>query len=156
MQKIPRPTVLSRKSPEVFKQQTAVVNSKMGPVCTMCAAFGNELMNAATSFHRLHLRIQGVGSYAGHKALVHLYEGLPNHADSIIEQYQGASEKILELPTTSPRTINSTEDGVSYLRELHNMATNLQESMPYSEIINQIDEIKSLIDSVKYKLIFLK
>ncbi len=156
MQKIPRPTVLSAKAPEMPKGHLGASNSQMGPVCTMCATLGNELMNAATSFHRLHLRVQGMGSYAAHKALGDLYDALPDHADSLIEQYQGAAEKILELPSTAPRTINSTEEAVSYLRELHNMTTNLQESMSYSEIVNQLDEVKSTIDSAKYKLLFLK
>jgi len=33
------------------------------------AACVSELMNAATSFHKMHLKITGLGSYAGHKAL---------------------------------------------------------------------------------------
>ncbi len=156
MQKIPRPTVLSAKAPEMPKGHLGASNSQMGPVCTMCAALGNEFMNAATSFHRLHLKVQGLGSYAAHKALGDLYDALPDHADSLIEQYQGVAEKILDIPSTTPRTLNSVEEGIAYLRELHNMVTNLQESMPYSEIVNQLDEAKSTIDSAKYKLLFLK
>jgi hypothetical protein len=36
------------------------------------------------------------------------------------------------------------------------MVTGLQAKMPYSEIVNDLDTIKSTIDSAKYKLIFLK
>ena len=64
---------------------------------TMTAACATEMMNAASSFHKLHLKITGPGSYAAHKALNNLYDALPDHADSLIEGYQGASEKLLKL-----------------------------------------------------------
>jgi DNA-binding ferritin-like protein len=122
----------------------------------MTAACVSELMNAATSFHKLHLKVTGTGSYAAHKALNDLYDALPGHADDLAEGYQGASEKLLDYKEVSPRSLSSVQDGVSYLRDLHSMVTGLQAKMPYSEIVNDLDTIKSTIDSAKYKLIFLK
>lgn len=127
-----------------------------GSVESMTAACVSELMNAATSFHKLHLRVQGIGSYAAHKALNDLYDALPGHADDLAEGFQGASEKLLEYQDSAPRKINTVEEGINYLREMHNMVTGLQSKMPYSEIVNDLDTIKSTIDSAKYKLIFLK
>ena len=35
-----------------------------GSIDTMTAACVSELMNASTSFHKLHLKVTGVGSFA--------------------------------------------------------------------------------------------
>jgi len=127
-----------------------------GSIDSMTSACVSELMNAATSFHKLHLKVTGIGSFAAHTALNGLYDALPGHADDLAEGYQGASEKLLEYQDVSPRSLSSVEDGVSYLRDMHAMVTSLQAKMPYSEIVNDLDTIKSTIDSAKYKLIFLK
>ena len=115
-----------------------------------------ELMNARTSFHKLHLKVTGVGSYASHKALNELYDALPDHADALAEGYQGATEKLLDYQDFSPRVLNSVSDAVSYMRELYTMVNTLQNSLTYSEIINDLDMVKSTINSIKYKLLFLK
>lgn len=130
--------------------------STTGSVESMTAACVSELMNAATTFHKLHLRVQGIGSYAAHKALNDLYDALPGHADDLAEGFQGASEKLLEYQDVAPRKVSTVEEGISYLREIHMMVCNLQSKMPYSEIVNDLDTVKSTIDSAKYKLIFLK
>lgn len=124
--------------------------------CIQTAALASELMNAATSFHKLHLKITGLTSYAGHKALNEIYDALPGHADDLVEGFQGASEKLIELPDSTPRKLNTVEEGLSYLRELTSQIVSLQNMMPYSEIVNDLDNIKSSINSVKYKLLFLK
>jgi hypothetical protein len=122
----------------------------------MTAACASELMNAASSFHKLHLKVKGAGSYAAHKALNDLYDALPGHADTLVEGYQGASEKILDYKESAPRVLNTVEDGVSYLRDMYQMVNVLQAKMPYSEIVNSLDTLKDTINSAKYKLIFLK
>ena len=120
------------------------------------ASLVSELMNAATSFHKLHLKIQGLGSYAGHKALNDLYDALPGHADDLAEGFQGAAEKLLTYEDSAPRVLNSVEESLSYMRELVTQVTSLQQVMPYSELVNDLDTIKSTINGVKYKLLFLK
>ena len=120
------------------------------------AACVSELMNAAVSFHKLHLKITGIGSYAGHKALNELYDELPELADTVAEGFQGAAEKLLDYTDVAPRTLNSVSEALSYLRELVSMVTTLQSKMPYSEIVNDLDNVKSTINSAKYKLNFLK
>jgi len=123
---------------------------------TMTSACATELMNAATSFHKLHLKVKGAGAYSAHKALNDLYDALPGHADTLIESYQGASEKILDYKEIAPRTLNTVEEGLSYLRDIYQMVNSLQAKMPYSEIINSLDTLKDTINSAKYKLLFLK
>ncbi len=125
-------------------------------VDTMTAACVSELMNAATSIHKLHLKVTGAGSFAAHKALNELYDALPGHADDLAEGYQGASEKLLSYTESSPKVLNSVDDALKYIREMCDMVSELQAKMPYSEIVNDLDLVKSSMNSTKYKLLFLK
>ena len=127
-----------------------------GSIDTMTAACVSELMNAGTSFHKLHLKITGTGSYAAHKALNELYDAMPGHADDLAEGYQGASEKLLTYSEVAPRKLETVEDALSYLRDLTEMVNGLQAKMPYSELVNDLDTVKSTLNSGKYKLKFLK
>ena len=121
----------------------------------MTAACATEMMNAAISFHRLHLKIKGAGSYSAHIALGAFYEGLHDHADTLVEGYQGVSEKLLSYTDSPIRTLDTVADGISYLRDMYNVINKLQGMMPYSEIVNNLDLVKDSINSAKYKLIFL-
>jgi len=152
----PQVTVTQPKS-EPSKPQptpdTGVGGSSLDNMVSSCAS---ELMNARTSFHKLHLKVTGEGSYAAHKALNELYDALPDHADTLVEGYQGAAEKILSYKEVSPRTLDTVADGVNYLRDIYAMINKLQGMLPYSEIVNNLDLVKDSINSTKYKLLFLK
>jgi DNA-binding ferritin-like protein len=115
-----------------------------------------EMMNASNSFHKLHLKVTGVGSYSAHKALNDLYDALPGHADDLAEGYQGAAETILNYTECTPRVLNTVDEGIAYIREMYDMICALQEIMCYSEISNELDNVKSTLASAKYKLLFLK
>ena len=115
-----------------------------------------ELMNSAVSFHKMHLKITGIGSYAGHKALNELYDALPGHADDLAEGFQGAAEKLLDYEDVAPRVINTVQEALAYIREIKEMITGLQGEVTYSEIVNELDNVKSTLNSIKYKLLFLK
>jgi DNA-binding ferritin-like protein len=119
----------------------------------------NDLMLAATSFQRLHLKVKNDGAYAAHMALKDVYEALPDIADTIAEAYQGATEMCIDWSGESesfPKVLNSVEDAVSYIRELYERINMMQSYMPYSEIANELDELKMLLNTTKYKLLFLK
>jgi DNA-binding ferritin-like protein len=116
----------------------------------------SEFMNAGTSLHKLHLKVTGMGSFAAHKALNEIYDAFPGHADDLAEGFQGAAEKLLEYQDVAPRVLNSVQEGLAYLRELKQMIDGLQAMLPYSEIVNELDNAKSSINSAKYKLLFLK
>jgi hypothetical protein len=120
------------------------------------AALAQDMLNAVTSLHRLHLKVTGLGSYAAHKAINEGYDAFGDHADDLVEEYQGAEEKILELPNTAPSELNSVEEGLDFLRKMKDKITGLQNNLPHSEIVNLLDNAKSTINSVKYKLLFLK
>jgi len=135
MQKIPRP-------------------SPMGP-CIETAAMIAHAQSLVTSIHQLHLKVTGPGSFAAHEALGEFYENMPGLIDSVSEQYQGAREKLLEYPTVPPYKCGSVQEALGHIKELYNEIADLQKIMPFSEIVNQLDEMKSLIASTKYKLMFL-
>jgi DNA-binding ferritin-like protein len=117
-----------------------------------------ELLAGINKVHINHLLVSGPGSYAAHKAMNEFYDELPDLADSYAEQYQGVYEKLLdikEVTVTFPR-MTTAQDCLVYLRSLYNKVNLVQSMCEHSEIINTLDEIKSLINTTKYKLLFLK
>jgi archaellum component FlaC len=134
-------------------QESGVGGSSLDNMVSACAM---ELMNARNSFHKLHLKVTGEGSYAAHKALNELYDQIPDFVDTLMEGYQGVSEKILTCKDVAPRTLEDVADAVGYLRDIYAMINKLQAMLPYSEIVNNLDLVKDAINSTKYKLLFLK
>lgn len=126
----------------------------MGP-CMETAAMLAHAQALTTSMHQLHLKITGPGSYAAHKALGEFYEAMPGLVDTVAEQYQGAREKLLELPVVPAYKCGSVQEAISHMKELYTEVVDLQKIMPFSEVTNQLDEVKSLISATKYKLMFL-
>jgi len=115
-----------------------------------------EMMHASNRLHILHLTVTGRGSFAAHKALQEIYEALVSHADSIAEGYQGATMQLLSYPdSSSPGKISSIEEAISYLKSLHDKITSIQKGVEFSEIVNDLDAVKSSINSAIYKLKFL-
>jgi DNA-binding ferritin-like protein len=150
-----KPRMLKR--PDTNTSTASYSSAPAGGNCdTMTAACVSELMNGATSFHKLHLKVTGTGSFAAHKALNELYDALPGHADDLAEGYQGATSKLLSYAEVSPRKLDTVADAIDYLNEMTTMVNGLQAKMPYSELVNDLDTIKSTINSARYKLTFLK
>jgi len=136
------------------EKKVAPMLKSASPADAMVASCVTELMNAATSFHKLHLKVTGPGSYAAHKALQG-YEKFHDFADDIAEQYQGATQTILKYQEPSSRILENIDDAIWYLKDLKDMITKLQESLSFSEIVNELDTLKSHINSMLYKLKFL-
>jgi hypothetical protein len=124
---------------------------------TGCEALAFNLLNSITVIHLAHLGITGPGSYAAHMALGGYYEEVGDFVDSVVEHYQGITGKIMEFPdqVTLPK-LKTAEACCGYLKSLRAEIDREQSVLPYSEIVNVLDEIKSLIDSTCYKLTFLK
>jgi len=113
-----------------------------------------EMLHSSTKTHIAHLMTT---SYAAHKTLGDFYDEILESADALAEQYQGHVEMILEYPESMDIPMLKTpEDAVKYMRQLYDKVSQVQGMMTCSSIINTMDEIKSLINSTKYKLIFLK
>lgn len=118
--------------------------------------YGMMLLNSATSFHTLHLKIKGNGSYAKHIALQEYYEGIPDLMDSFIEQYQGNMEALLSYPNSlSVESLSTPEEAVSMLKRLYEETDKIYSKITASEILAELDNIKNLINKTKYKLMFL-
>ena len=154
MQKLQRPSIFSSSPMSVTVSMGG--GSETCALCMQTAALAQDMLNAVTSLHRIHLKVTGLGSYAAHKALNEGYDAFGGHADDLVEQYQGAEEKLLELPNTAPAELNSVEEAIDFLCKMKDKISSLQSVMPHSEINNLLDEAKSTINSVKYKLLFLK
>lgn len=127
---------------------------KQESLCMEVAELVTELMNAATSLHKLHLKVTGQGSFALHSALK-IYEDFHDFSDDLSESFMGAYGEILQYKESLPRTLVTKQDGIVYLEEIKTMVTNLQSKLPYSEIINDLDVCKSKINGALYKLKFL-
>lgn len=113
-----------------------------------------EMLHSSTKTHIAHLM---TASYSAHKALNEFYDDILDKADDLAEQYQGHVEMILEYPAQMDiPMLKNAEEAIMYLRNLYDKVSAVQSMMTCSSIINTMDEIKSLINSVKYKLIFLK
>lgn len=126
----------------------------MGP-CMETAAMIAHAQGLTTSLHQLHLKVTGPGSFAAHQALGEFYGAMPDLVDAVAEQYQGAREKILDYPVAAAYKCNTVQEAISHMKDLYNEIVDLQKIMPFSEVTNQLDELKSLISSTKYKLMFL-
>jgi DNA-binding ferritin-like protein len=152
MQKISRNSIFSSKPTTVVMM--SMEGSGSCALCSQTGALVQDMMNAVTSLHRLHLKVTGIGSFAAHKGLD--YDAFGEHADNLAEEFQGAEETLLEYPNTAPSELNTVDEGLDFLRKMKDKVSSLQSSMPHSEIVNLLDNIKSTINEIKYKLIFLK
>lgn len=146
------PKSLSRPGTKVSTMERS---EEMKKVDAMTADYVVEIMNARTSFHKLHLEVTGPGSFAAHKALNELYDAIPDLADTIAEGYQGACEVLLNYPDKAPVRLLSVEGAVEYLRQLKTQTSELQQVVPHTEVVNNLDLIKDEINAAKYKLLFL-
>jgi DNA-binding ferritin-like protein len=114
-----------------------------------------ELLDAATKTHVLHLIVRGDSSYAQHKALNELYDALPDLADGIAESWQGATGEIPEYKYTTAPELKSVKDCLEYIEKLRDKISRIQKSVKYSEINNDLDTVKTALNSAYYKLKFL-
>lgn len=109
-----------------------------------------KLLHAATNGHILHLQTK---SYAEHKALQGYYEKLPDAVDSIIEQYQGAYQVIIEYPSTYEPPKPDALQEVTSIRDY--IVANRAVIGDYTSLQNEVDNLLSIVESTMYKLTFL-
>lgn len=106
--------------------------------------FFGKLFQSRDIIHLAHLKTK---SYSSHKALNHYYDELLDKIDNLIECYQGLYGLInISIPSSS------VEDPIKHLESLHKYINETKSIFQDSAILNQIDEIKSLIQSTLYKL----
>ena len=108
----------------------------------------SELLESVTIIHKFHLKSK---SYAEHKALEKFYNSIGDLADTIFETFAWDNNSI-EIP--APTLNDSTP--VNYLIKLATFVEQSRLAAPYSDLQNQLDEVKTLIFSTLYKLRNLK
>jgi hypothetical protein len=133
-----------------MKKVFSIHEAQMEVPTVTIGEFFLKLLHAATNGHILHLQTK---SYSEHKALQKYYESLPDLVDSIIEEWQGAYQVIVEYPSTyaAPNPDALTE--VMDIRDF--LVKNRAVVGDYSSIQNSVDNLMSLLDSTIYRLTFL-
>jgi len=114
------------------------------------------LLHSQTQVHIFHWQTKSQSSFSEHKALQEYYEGIDGLVDNIVESYQGKYEIITGYKTIKTVDYKSTEQVISYFKELDENIEKNRTSVKESYIQNQIDTVQELIYSTLYKLRFLK
>ena len=101
----------------------------------------------------LHLMQKGPGSYAAHKALGELYEGLDDAADDLAEEYFGAYGL---LDTYPDQEFKTPTDPLKFTKDLYQYVLDNRGKMGKdTHIQNTIDGILTLLSTTAYKLKYL-
>lgn len=121
----------------------------------LAAEFVMRCFHARTAAHVLHLRAQGPGSFAEHKALNEFYDGIIDLIDGFAEMYQGEYLELMPLASipgyqTPPSAMSLITGMTKWIK------ANREEICDSSECQNVIDEVLTLCHSTAYKLKFLK
>jgi len=119
----------------------------------LAGKFIGVLFLSRTVAHQMHLATE---SFSQHSALGTFYDEIVDLADGIAEQWQGANEDLLTIPTLAAK---ETKEPLKYFKETLKWI----ESYRYkafdkddSSIQNDVDTVVKLFRSTIYKLRFLK
>ena len=109
-----------------------------------------QLFAARDIAHALHLRTR---SFAQHLALGDFYEGIIPLADALAEAYAGRYGTI-NVDMNASAMIFQDSDAISFIRSVAEWAEMIRASLNPTDtfILNQWDEILSLVNRTKYKL----
>lgn len=119
--------------------------------------FASRLFHSSVQAHIFHLQAEGNGSFAAHKALNEYYDGIVDLLDGFIESYQGSYGIIKGYKLENFQDSPGGDAVVSYFEDLLKYIE-IETPLIFSDsdLINIIDEIKTLIRSTLYKLKYLK
>ena len=129
---------------------------KMNNGTSKVAEFIDCIMVGAVILHKMHLRVQGPGSYATHKALNELYDALPDHADDLVEKYQGFNGVIIENYPSMDQTPYLRMEPLEYVEWLMKYVEDYRSCFGTTSMLqNLLDELTASIAETRYKLKFL-
>jgi DNA-binding ferritin-like protein len=132
--------------------ETKKEKNETGDVVDMIAT----LLHSRSQAHIFHWQTKSQSSFAEHMALGPYYDEIVELIDGIVESYQGKYEIITGYKTVEMVDYKSTEQLISYFRELDSNIEKNRKGIKESYIQNQIDGLQELIFSTLYKLRFLK
>lgn len=113
------------------------------------------LLQSRNQTHIYHWQASGVGSDAAHRALGTYYEGIVPLIDALVESYQGRYGIVRGYKM--PASLREDANYVTYFEALCKFTETTRTQITQDSYIqNQIDEIVSLIETTKYKLVNLQ
>lgn len=115
------------------------------------ATYVGTLMQSRNQTHIYHLQTT---SYAQHVALQGYYEGIVPLIDGLVESYQGRYGILRGYKMAG--VIKEDDNPAMYFEGLSKFVDVVLPSLPQDTyLLNQYDEVTTLIESTKYKLKFL-
>jgi len=114
------------------------------------------LLHSRSQAHIFHWQTKSQSSFAEHMALGTYYDEIVELIDGIVESYQGKHDLITGYKTVKMVDYKSTEQLISYFKDLDDNIEKNRKAVKESYIQNQIDGVQELIFSTLYKLRFLK
>jgi len=112
-----------------------------------------NILHSRTQAHVYHLQTK---SYAEHKALNEYYDGIVPVFDGIVETYQGKYGIIKTYKTIKIKQYKSSKNTIRFFENLLDIIEDNRGSVDDSYLQNQIDMVQELVNSLLYKLKFLK
>jgi len=130
-----------------------ISTAPQGAPTEVMANFVSTLFHSRTQAHTFHLQ---TNSFAAHKALNDYYDEIIDIVDNLVESYQGRYG-ILKGYKGMTDVLECDENVVvKYFEALCMYVEKNRPLLPQDSYIqNQIDELIALIESTKYKLIYL-
>ena len=112
-----------------------------------------NILHSRTQAHVYHLQTK---SYAEHKALNEYYDEIVPVFDGIVETYQGKYGIIKTYKTIKIKQYKSSKNTIRFFEDLLEIIEDNRGSVEDSYLQNQIDMVQELVNSLLYKLKFLK
>jgi hypothetical protein len=130
-----------------------ISTAPQGAPTEVMANFVSTLFHSRTQAHTFHLQ---TNSFAAHKALNEYYDSIIDLVDSLIESYQGRYGILKGYQGMGDVLEYDENIVVKYFEALCMYVEKNRSLLPQDSYIqNQIDELIALIESTKYKLIYL-
>jgi len=121
---------------------------------SLMGQFVSTLMASRTQAHIFHLQTP---SFAAHKALNEYYENIVDIIDSLVESYQGKYGVVTGYVNVALQEYQSCDGIKLYFTTLCAFIEKSRSMLCQDSFVqNQVDEIVAEINSLLYKLKFLK
>lgn len=114
----------------------------------------STLLESRTQAHIFHWQTKGPGSYAAHIALQGYYNALPDMIDTLVETYQGKYGIITGYTPAESFSEYEKTTVIKYFKALAVFVDRAYNKMSKKDtnLINQLDTFKDLIDQTIYRL----
>jgi DNA-binding ferritin-like protein len=114
----------------------------------------STLLESRTQAHIFHWQTTGPGSYAAHIALQGYYDALPDMIDTLVETYQGKYGIVTGYTPAESFSEYDKSTVIKYFKALVVFVDRSYNKIPKKDtnLINQLDAFKDLIDQTVYRL----